>query len=75
MFYSKNVSNWERVLRLIMGLMFLGYAAYSWGVSGIAVGVGVMGAMLALTGLIGFCPMCAIVGRKFNKRQEYERRQ
>lgn len=67
MFYTKNVPNWERALRIIMGLVGLGYAVTSWGVSNFAVGVGIMGAMLAMTGLIGFCPMCAMVGRKLNK--------
>ncbi|MEQ1814445.1 MAG: DUF2892 domain-containing protein [Candidatus Nitrotoga sp.] len=67
MFYTKNVPNWERVLRIILGLMGLGYAVMNWGVSGLAVGLGIMGAMLAMTGLFGFCPMCAMVGRKLDK--------
>jgi Protein of unknown function (DUF2892) len=41
----------------------------NWGSSGLAVGLGVMGAMLAMTGLVGFCPMCAMVGRKLDKGQ------
>jgi len=64
MFYTKNVPALERILRVIMGLAGLAYAAMNWGVSGLAVGMGIMGAMLAMTGLIGFCPMCAMVGRK-----------
>lgn len=68
MFYVKNVPNWERVLRLIVGMMALAFAAMNWGSSGIAVGAGIMGAMLAMTGLIGFCPMCAMVGRKLDKK-------
>ena len=67
MFYVKNVPAWERILRLVMGLMALAFAAMNWGVSGLAVGIGVMGAMLAMTGLLGFCPMCAMVGRKLDK--------
>lgn len=69
MFYVKNVPNWERILRLIMGLMGLGYVAMNWQGSGLAIGVGLMAAMLATTGLIGFCPMCAMVGRKLDKGQ------
>ena len=67
MFYTKNVPNWERVLRIVMGLMGLVFAVMNWGVSGLAVGVGIMGAVLAMTGLFGFCPMCAMVGRKLDK--------
>ncbi|RTL47406.1 MAG: DUF2892 domain-containing protein [Rhodocyclaceae bacterium] len=68
MFYVKNVPNWERVLRVIMGLMGLGYAGINWDGSSLAVAMGLMGAMLALTGMVGFCPMCAMVGRKLDKR-------
>ncbi|MCX7173583.1 MAG: DUF2892 domain-containing protein [Proteobacteria bacterium] len=67
MFYVKNVPTWERVLRVVMGMMALAFAAMNWGVSGLAVGMGIMGAMLAMTGLFGFCPMCAMVGRKLEK--------
>ncbi len=67
MFYVKNVPQWERVLRVVMGLMALVFAVMNWGVSGLAVGMGVMGAMLAMTGLVGFCPMCYMVGRKLSK--------
>lgn len=67
MFYTKNVPGWERALRIVMGMMGLGFAYLNWGESALAVGMGIMGAMLAMTGLMGFCPMCAMVGRKLNK--------
>jgi hypothetical protein len=67
MFYMKNVPNWERILRGAMGLMFLAFAGMHWNGSALAVGAGVMGAMLAVTGLFGFCPMCSMIGRKINK--------
>ncbi|MEO7886447.1 MAG: DUF2892 domain-containing protein [Polaromonas sp.] len=71
MFYVKNVPAWERILRVLIGMAGLAFAAMNWGASGIAVAgviVGVMGAMLAMTGLFGFCPMCALVGRKLDKK-------
>lgn len=67
MFYVKNIPQWERVLRLVMGLMGLAYAVMNWSGSGLAIAMGLMGAMLAVTGLVGFCPMCAMVGRKLDK--------
>lgn len=67
MFYVKNVPNWERAIRLIMGVLALTYAAATWGGPAWAVGAGAVGAMMAMTGLIGFCPMCAMVGRKLDK--------
>jgi hypothetical protein len=38
------------------------------GKSDLAVAAGVMSAILSMTGLMGFCPMCAMVGRKLAKR-------
>lgn len=69
MLYVKNVPNWERALRLIAGAMALVFAIMNWGASTVAVGAGVMGLILAMTGLVGFCPMCAMAGRKLDKRQ------
>ncbi|HEY0589805.1 MAG TPA: DUF2892 domain-containing protein [Pseudoduganella sp.] len=66
MFYVKNVPTWERILRVIAGL-----ALVAWGV--LALG-GLWGKVLALSaagiamsGLFGFCPACAMVGRKLDK--------
>lgn len=67
MFYAKNVPAWERALRSVLGVLALAYAAMNWGSSGLAVAVGIVGAMLAMTGVIGFCPMCAMAGRKLKK--------
>ncbi|CAN7641627.1 DUF2892 domain-containing protein [Pseudoduganella sp. LjRoot289] len=66
MFYVKNVTSGERVLRVAAGLLA---AAIAWlGVGGMA------GALLAAsaggiaaTGLFGFCPMCAMFGRRLDK--------
>lgn len=69
MFYIRNVPHWERVLRLLVGLAALAFACMNWGVSRLGVGTGVVGAMLAMTGLMGFCPMCALLGRKLDKVQ------
>jgi hypothetical protein len=66
MFYTKNVPAWERFVRIAAGVGGLAFAAINWGVSGVAVGAGLTGAVLALTGLAGFCPMCALVGRKLD---------
>lgn len=62
-FYVKNVPGWERVLRVLAGLVGAGLALASlpglvgWLVAGIALGI-------AVSGLVGFCPMCAMVGRR-----------
>lgn len=66
MFYSKNVPGWERVLRIVMGVMMLGASIANFGPTTIGWAVGVMGAMAAMSGLFGFCPACAMVGRRLN---------
>lgn len=63
MWYVKNVPVWERVMRVAAGLIALGVMVVNWG-SPWMVAAGVGGVMLSLTGLVGFCPMCALVGRK-----------
>lgn len=69
MFYSKNVPRWERALRIVVGLLGLGFAAMNWGASSLAAGLGIMGATLAISGVVGFCPMCAMVGRKLDRNR------
>jgi len=64
MLFLKNVPTWERVVRVLAGMASLAYAAMNWGVSGLAVAMGVMGAALAMSGLMGYCPMCAMAGRR-----------
>lgn len=63
MLYVKNVPVWERVVRVVAGLIALVFMVVNWGAPWM-MGAGVAGIMLSLTGLVGFCPMCALVGRK-----------
>jgi len=67
MFYVKNLPGWERVLRVVLGTGGVVYAIIEWGSSKTGVGLGAAAAVLALTGFIGFCPMCAMIGRKLKK--------
>jgi len=64
MIYVKNLPAWERMLRILAGAVAIAYgwlAAPSTLVLGIAVAVGVM---LIVTSLVGFCPACAMIGRR-----------
>jgi len=65
MFYVKNVPAWERVVRVVVGLIavIVGYTVLG----------GLWGTILALSaagivasGLFGFCNMCAMVGRRLD---------
>ncbi|WP_457421998.1 YgaP family membrane protein [Roseateles sp. P5_E7] len=63
MVYVKNVPNAERVLRVVLGAAVAG--------AGIAMVGGMAGWLIAassgglvLSGLFGYCPACAMVGRR-----------
>ena len=64
MIYRKNLYEWEQRLRILIGVaaaigaVWMGQGAL-WGYVVAASGLG-----LALTGLFGFCPACAVAGRK-----------
>ena len=63
MFYRKNVFAWEQVVRFIAGIaMIAGGLIYLPGWPGYLVAAG--GLYTGLTGIFGFCPACAMIGRK-----------
>ncbi len=64
MFYVKNVPGWERALRVLMGVGLEATAIVHFGSTPMGWAVGAAGAMAAMSGLFGFCPACALVGRK-----------
>ena len=64
MFYRKNLPAWERAMRVIAGIAMIAWGLI--GFPGLPLGYGIIasGAVTILTGFFGFCPMCAMVGRK-----------
>ena len=70
MFYRKNLPGWERVMRSVGGVVMIAYGLF--GMPGLPGTPGTMagylitgtGAVAILTGFFGFCPMCAMVGRR-----------
>lgn len=65
MWYRKNVPATERVVRVALGVAVAGAATWVWGVGAGRTTLFVLsGVTLAATGFVGFCPMCALVGRK-----------
>ena len=65
-FFVKNVPNWERALRLVISVTVIALALtsvsppWSWVLAASALG-------FSVTGLVGFCPACALVGRRLEK--------
>lgn len=68
MFYQKNLPVWERILRVLAGVIVIAIALFlpltTW-VRGAIIASAVA---FAFFGFIGFCPMCAMVGRKLDKK-------
>ena len=63
MFYRKKIFAWEQALRIVIGLAMIGWGVFYlsgwWAAIRIALGVVVIG-----TGVFGYCPACALIGRR-----------
>lgn len=68
MLYRKNVGMVERVVRVVAGcsLMVCGYIMF--GQSAMAWVAGASGLITIATGIVGFCPACAMVRRGLSSR-------
>jgi hypothetical protein len=62
--YRKNVGRAERVLRAVAGVGLVGYAVLQAGLTPLGIGLALAGMVAVLTGMVGFCPACAMVGRR-----------
>lgn len=70
MLYPKNVPNWQRVIRIIIGLVLVGTAVNLLTQAGsvlLAIVLIAAALFLVVTGFVGWCPACALVGRRFKK--------
>ncbi|MBT9501161.1 MAG: DUF2892 domain-containing protein [Burkholderiaceae bacterium] len=64
-FIKRNLPRWERALRIVMGVA-VGTAVFSGFTSGIVTWLAIgTAATLVLTAFVGFCPACAMVGRRY----------
>ena len=68
MFYRKNLPVWERTVRVGAGAA-VAIAGFWMGLSGATTGLlAGSGVFLAATGFVGFCPMCAMLGRRLDAK-------
>lgn len=71
MIYLKNLPFWERSLRIGGGAV-----AGAYGLLNIGEPLGWLalaaGAGIVLTGIYGYCPACALAGRRLEKRAQQE---
>jgi Protein of unknown function (DUF2892) len=79
MFYVKNVPLFERILRALLGIALVAIALFMFlqpargAFSGwLALVLLVSGLFAAATGFVGWCPACAMVGRKLKSNQRVQ---
>lgn len=68
--FRTNVAAFERPVRFLMGVGMAAYAFFGFPEPSILFVA--LGICLALTGLIGFCPACAIAGRQPRSKPKKE---
>jgi len=63
-----NEAGWDRVLRVVLGvvLLIVGFGVMD-GAAGVVVGV--VAFVPLLTGLVGYCPLYSLLGFRTNKSQ------
>ena len=62
MIFRKNLPGWERTMRVVLGASMIGYGLV--GLPAGPLGYAIAAGIAIITGFFGFCPMCAMVGRK-----------
>jgi hypothetical protein len=65
-FLKRNLPTWERALRIAIGLALLGAVYVGFTASGLMTWLALAtAAALVVTAFAGFCPACAMVGRRY----------
>ncbi|WOB07200.1 DUF2892 domain-containing protein [Piscinibacter gummiphilus] len=64
MFYRKNVGSKECVARVLGGLLIVACSLTQIGTTPLGLVLAASGVVTALTGLLGYCPACALSGRR-----------
>lgn len=64
---STNEASWDRIARVILGVVLI-YLGFSDTISGgLGVVVGVVGFVPLITGLVGWCPLYSVLNFRTNK--------
>ncbi len=71
MLYRKNLYSWEQIARVVVGVGIAIFAvvAFPGGLGLPAYAVIATGLFLAATGVVGWCPACATVGRRLKSQE------
>jgi hypothetical protein len=63
MTFERNLPLWERGVRIIGGAAMMAVGGLVIGDKMIGYSIAMAGVMVLMTGLVGFCPACALAGR------------
>lgn len=66
MFFKKNLPLWERIARFGAAIGMVAYGLIGFPALPIGYLIAGAGVFTALTAVVGFCPACAMVGRKLD---------
>lgn len=64
MLYRKNIYAWEQWTRIVLGVALIALALFGPPGGWISWIIGLAGVSAATTGVFGWCPACAMVGRR-----------
>lgn len=66
MLFKKNLPVWERALRGVAGVSMIVGGLFAPALAGSPVGyiIAAAGVVTVVTGFVGYCPACAVVGRR-----------
>ena len=67
MFYRKNIYRWEQIVRIVAGVAVALYAFFAMPFDTVSTVLMAVGAVAALSGVFGFCPAYALMGRKLKQ--------
>lgn len=68
MLFKRNIPGWERLVRAALGVALLGVVLAAPIQGWLAWAVGGSGAAALLSSLMGFCPACALAGRRLRDK-------
>ena len=64
--FTRNVGSKERVVRIVGGSLMVLCGLFGLGASAAGLAVAAVGVVSIVTGIVRYCPACAIAGRKAN---------
>lgn len=73
MIYTKNVPATERVIRALAGFALIAFGLMAMRGAPLGYILAASGVVAALTGFVGFCPMCALAGRRIQQNLKKQR--